>query len=55
MLIRIPSEPPEKWKTVRAALETQDKTRRLCVILLVSSLPFVLLLAAAIILALTGH
>jgi hypothetical protein len=55
MLIHIPPEPPEKWKTVRAALETQDKTRRLCVILLVSSLPFGLLLAAAIVVALTGH
>lgn len=55
MLLRMPPEPPEKWRTVRAALETQDKTRRLCMILLVSSLPFCLLLAAVIVLAVAKH
>lgn len=30
---------PEKWKTVRAALETTSKTIRLSVILIVSSMP----------------
>jgi hypothetical protein len=30
---------PEKWKTVRAALETNSKTVRLSVILIVSSMP----------------
>jgi len=30
---------PEKWKTVRAALETNSKTVRLSVILIASSVP----------------
>jgi hypothetical protein len=51
MLLRLPPDPPEKWRTVRSALETTAKTRRLCVILLVSSIPFSLLLATAIVLA----
>jgi hypothetical protein len=55
MLIRMPPDTPEKWRTVRAALETQDKTRRLCLILLVSSIPFCLVVAAVIVLALTKH
>jgi hypothetical protein len=55
MLIRMPPDPPEKWRTVRAALETQDKTRRLCLILLVSSIPLILVLVAVIVLALTKH
>jgi hypothetical protein len=55
MLLRLPSEPPEKWRTVQSALETTAKTRRLCLILLVSSIPFALVLAAAIILATAKH
>lgn len=55
MLIRMPPDPPEKWRTVRSALETQDKTRRLCLILLVSSIPFGLVLAAVIVLAAAKH
>ena len=55
MLIRMPSEPPEKWRTVQAALETKEKTRRLCLILLVSSIPLCLVLAAAVVLAVTRH
>jgi hypothetical protein len=48
MLLRLPPDPPEKWRTVQSALETTAKTRRLCLILLVSSIPFVLLLAAVV-------
>jgi hypothetical protein len=55
MLIRMPPEPPEQWRTVRAAMETRAKTLRLCLILLVRSFPFALVLAAAIVLALTKH
>jgi hypothetical protein len=53
-----PVEPPEKWQAVRAALEDDDKTRRLAKLLLVNSIPFlicVLVLAGvALIVALHG-
>lgn len=49
--LRIPPDPPEKWHTVQSALETPGKTLRLCLILLVSSIPFGLVLAAAVVLA----
>jgi hypothetical protein len=55
VLIRMPQDPPEKWRTVESALETPAKTRRLCMILLVSSIPFVLLLVAVVILATLHH
>jgi hypothetical protein len=53
MLIRMPPEPPEQWRTVQAAIQTRDKTLRLCLILLVRSFPFVLVLATVLVLALT--
>ena len=34
-----PPDPSEKWKTIKAALESEDKTRRLCRIIFVASLP----------------
>jgi hypothetical protein len=45
----LPSDPPEKWRTIAAALESEDKTRRFCLILLVSSVPLALLLILAVI------
>ena len=41
---------PEKWKTVRAALETNNKTIRLSVILIVGSIPVPLVVGALIVL-----
>ena len=55
MLLRMPPDSPEKWRTISDALDSAAKTRRLCLILLVSSLPFGLVLAAAIVLTLAGH
>lgn len=55
MLIRMPPEPPEQWRAVQAAIETRAKTLRLCLILLVRSFPIALMLAAALVLALTRH
>jgi hypothetical protein len=49
----LPPDPPEKWKTIAAALESEEKTRRFCLILLVSSVPLALLLILAVIV--TGH
>jgi hypothetical protein len=44
MLLRLPPDPPEKWLTIRSALETPGKTVRLCLILLVSDIRYYLLL-----------
>lgn len=55
MVIRMPLEPPEQWHTVETAIETRAKTLRLCLILLVRSLPLILALATAALVALTGH
>jgi hypothetical protein len=38
--LQAPADPPEKWKAVRAALDDDDKTRRLTRLLLVNSMPF---------------
>lgn len=46
----MPPEPPEKWRTIRAALDSDAKTRRLCRILLFSAIP-VVLIAVLIVLA----
>ena len=48
----VPPEPPEKWRTIGAALDSDLKTKRLCKIILYSAIPVVLvaglvLLAAA--------
>jgi hypothetical protein len=53
MLIRMPPETPEQWRTVRTALESRAKTLQLCLVLLVGSVPFALVLAAAALVALT--
>jgi hypothetical protein len=45
MLLRLPPDPPEKWLTIRAALQSSGKTRRLCLIMLVSGLAIGLVLA----------
>ncbi len=45
----LPPESPEKWKTVHAALESTAKTLRLCLILLVASVPVALMLVLVII------
>ena len=55
MLLRMPPDPPEKWRAVQSALESGAKTRRLCAILLVNSLTFGLMLAAVIVLVLLCH
>jgi hypothetical protein len=55
MLIRMPPDPPEQWQAVQSALESTSKTLRLCLILLVRSFPIALVLAAAVVLALTRH
>ena len=55
MLIRMPPEPPERWQTINAALETRAKTLRLCLILVSSNLLVALALIAAIAWALTKH
>jgi hypothetical protein len=47
MLPRLPPDPPEKWATIRSALETPGKTVRLCLIMLVSDIRYYLLLLAA--------
>jgi hypothetical protein len=39
----MPPEPPEKWRTIRDALDSDDKTRRLCRIILFSAIPVVVL------------
>lgn len=46
-----PADPPEKWKAVRAALEDDDKTRRLTRLLLVNSIPFVVCMVCFLVLA----
>jgi hypothetical protein len=54
MLLRIPPDPAEKWQAVQAAVETNGKTLRLCLILLVSNIPLGMALAV-LVLALTRH
>jgi hypothetical protein len=39
---RLPSDPPELWTTVQAALDDPAKTRRLCLVLLAKSTPLLL-------------
>jgi len=51
MLLRLPPDPPEKWRAVQTALESTSKTVRLCLILLVSSVPFGLIVVGVIFLA----
>jgi hypothetical protein len=51
MQLRMPPDPPEKWWTIRFALESPGKTARLCLILLVNGLPFGYMLAAAVLAA----
>jgi hypothetical protein len=51
MQLRMPPDPPEKWWTIRSALESPRKTARLCLILLVNGLPFGYVLAAAVVAA----
>jgi len=46
MQLSLPPDPPEKWKTFQAALETTSKTVRLCAILLVSGISLGLVIAA---------
>jgi hypothetical protein len=55
IVIRMQPEPPEQWHTVETAIKTRAKTLRLCLILLVRSLPLILALAAAVFVALAGH
>jgi hypothetical protein len=38
-------EPPEKWRTIRHALDSDDKTKRLCRIIRAYSVPLVLIAA----------
>lgn len=39
--LNVPSDlSAEKWKTIAAAIESWDKTRRLCLVLLVLQVPF---------------
>ncbi len=47
----IPPEPPEKWRTIRDALDSEDKTRRLCRIIRAYSIPLVLIAALAVVAA----
>jgi len=51
--VKLPPDPPEKWKTVKSALETTAKTPRLSLILVASSSPFVL--AAVLIFLASRH
>lgn len=45
-------DPPEKWKTVQAALESTAKTLRLCLVMFVGIVvPLALLLIVAIIMS----
>lgn len=48
-----PSDPPEKWKAIKAAIDDDAKTRRLTRLIVVSCLPWLLValaVAAAIVL-----
>jgi hypothetical protein len=51
----LPPEPPEKWKTIRAALCSKEKTRRLCLILLVGSIPVIVVAAALVVILPASH
>ena len=49
------SDPPEKWRVIGAALENNGKTFRLCLILLVITLPTVLITAGTIVIVLMSQ
>ena len=51
----VPPEPPEKWEAIRAAIEDDDKTRRLCRIMLTNNIPVVLAaIAVLVLIVITG-
>jgi hypothetical protein len=54
-MIRLPPDPPEKWQTVQSALETTEKTRRLCAILLLDKLAVGAIVVAVVVVVLLWH
>jgi len=43
----VPPEPPEKWRTIREALNSDDMTKRLCRIIRAYYIPLMIIAALA--------